>query len=133
VLLANAVAVLHAVAVLFMLIGGLMALRRPWLLLIHAPLSLAILGVNLVGADCPLTDLELWLRARAGAPRYDGGFLGHYLLQPLGLDVGAADTRIGIYTVALGLNGLAYAVLVARSLRRRSRAAPIECLGGRPS
>jgi hypothetical protein len=132
VLLAHAVAVLHALAVLFMLTGALFALRRPRLLLVHAPLSLAILGINLVGADCPVTDLELWLRARAGMPGYDGGFLGHYLFQPLGLDVGAGDTQIGIYTVALGLNGLAYAVLATRAFRRRSRGADTRAGAERP-
>jgi hypothetical protein len=119
-LLANAVAVLHAVAVLFMLTGALIALRRPRLLLVHAPLSLAFLGVNLAGADCPLTDLELSLRAAAGAPGYADGFLAHYLFQPLDLDAGAAGTQVGIYTVALCLNGLAYAVLAARAFRRRA-------------
>jgi hypothetical protein len=122
-LLAWAVAVLHGAAVLFMLTGALAALRWPRVLLLHAPVSLAILGVNLAGADCPLTDLELWLRERAGAPAYDGGFLGHYLFQPLGLDVQAAGTQAGIYAVAFGLNAVGYGLLVARS-RRSARPVP---------
>jgi Protein of Unknown function (DUF2784) len=117
VLLADAVAVVHGLAVLFMLAGGLIALRRPWVLAVHAPLALAILGVNLTGADCPLTTLELWLRETAGAPGYDGGFLGHYLFEPRGLDEAAASTQIGIYSVALGLNALAYALLALRFRR----------------
>lgn len=129
-LLASAVALLHAAAVLFMLAGALLALRWPRLVLLHAPVALVILGVNLAGADCPLTDLELWLRERAGAPVYTGGFLGHHLFGPLGLDVDATGTQVGIYAVALGLNALGYGLLLARSgpaISRTSAPAP-----GRP-
>ncbi|MGY1724659.1 DUF2784 domain-containing protein [Blastococcus sp. SYSU DS0533] len=115
-LLANAVALVHAAAVLFMLAGALLALRRPRLVLLHAPVALVVLGVNLAGADCPLTDLELWLRGRAGAPGYEGGFLGHYLFEPLGLDVDAAGTQLGIYAVAFGLNAVGYGLLAARAV-----------------
>ena len=50
-LLANAVALLHAAAVLFMLTGSLLALRWPRLLWLHVPVSLAILGLYLTGSD----------------------------------------------------------------------------------
>jgi len=66
VLTAGAVAVVHAAAVLFMLTGGLLALRCPRLVAAHAPVAVAILAVNLAGADCPLTVLEVRLRAAAG-------------------------------------------------------------------
>ena len=123
VLLAGGVAVLHGAAVLFMLTGSLMAVRRSRVLLLHAPLSAAILGVNLAGADCPLTTVELWLRVRAGEPAYRGGFLGHYLFGPLGLDVAAVGTQLGIYAVAFGLNALGYGLVVTRVVRRRVRVA----------
>ena len=113
-ILASGVAVVHGLAVLFMLTGALLALRWPRLVLLHAPVALAILAVNLAGADCPLTDLELALRERAGAGAYAGGFLGHYVFEPLGLDVRAAGTQLGIYATALGLNAVAYGLLAAR-------------------
>jgi hypothetical protein len=119
-LLADAVAVVHGAAVLLMLTGALIARRRPRVLLVHAPVSLAILGVNLAGADCPLTTLDLWLRERAGDPGYRGGFLGHYLFERLGIDVTATGTQLGIYTVAVGLNALGYGMLVGRAIRRRT-------------
>ncbi len=114
-LLANAVAVLHGAAVLFMLTGALLALRWPRLLLLHVPVALAILAVNLAGADCPLTDLELALREWAGGAPYEGGFLGHYFYAPLGLDVRDGAVQLGTYVVAFGLNALGYGLLVARS------------------
>ena len=113
-LLANAVAVLHAAAVLFMLTGALAALRWPRLVLVHAPVALAILAVNLAGADCPLTTLELLVRERAGAAAYDGGFLAHYLFGPLGLDVRAATPQAGIYATAVRPNVVGYGLLAHR-------------------
>ena len=119
-LLADAVAALHAAAVLFMLTGALAALRFPRLLLLHVPVALVILAVNLAGADCPLTTLELHLRDRAGVPRYDGGFLGHYVFGPVGIDVRAQATQAGIYALAIGLNALGYGVLGLRAVRTSS-------------
>jgi hypothetical protein len=121
VLLATAVAVLHGAAVLLMLTGALLALRWPRLVAVHVPVAVAILAVNLAGADCPLTAWELDLRADAGLPAYTGGFLGHYFFAPLGLDVHSTAVRIGVYTVALGLNAVGYGLLLARAHRRRVR------------
>jgi Protein of Unknown function (DUF2784) len=118
--LADAVAVVHGVVVLVMLTGALVALRRPRFVLLHAPVAIAVLAVNVAGADCPLTDLELELRRRAGQPRYTGGFLGHHVFAPLGLDISATGTQIGIYTVAVGLNVVGYTLLVRGMTSRRN-------------
>jgi hypothetical protein len=124
VLLANAVAVLHAAAVLFMLTGSLLALRWPWLLWLHIPVSLAILGLYLTGSDCPLTDRELALRERAGQPGYTGGFIGHYVTEPLGFPIHATSTQVGIYVLAFLPNLIGYGLLLARHLRSRAPARP---------
>jgi hypothetical protein len=118
VVLAHLVAVVHGLAVVLMLTGALVALRHPGFLLVHAPVAAAILAVNLAGAPCPLTDLELALRERAGAEPYTGGFLGHYALAPVGLDVAGPAVQAGIYTVALVPNVLGYGLLAARRLSR---------------
>jgi len=118
VLLANAVAVLHAAAVLVMLTGSLLALRWLRVLWLHVPVSLAILGLYLTGSDCPLTTLELSLREASGVPGYTGGFIGHYITEPLGFPIAAASTQLGIYVVAFLPNVIGYGLL-ARQLRRR--------------
>jgi hypothetical protein len=117
---AHAVAVGHGLAVVLMLTGALLALRRPQLLLVHVPVAGAILAVNLAGAPCPLTELELALRERAGAEPYAGGFLGHYVCAPLGLEVGSPGVQAGIYTVALVPNVVGYGLLAARAFSSRS-------------
>jgi len=120
VLLADAVALLHAAAVLFMLTGSLIALRWPRVLWLHVPVAVAILGIYLTGSDCPLTSLELNLREQAGEPAYSGGFIGHYVTEPLGFPITATSTQIGIYAVAFLPNLIGYGLLASRRLRRRA-------------
>ena len=117
-LLASAVALLHASAVLFMLTGSLIALRWPRVLWVHVPVAVAILGIYLTGSDCPLTSLELNLREQAGEPAYTGGFIGHYVTEPLGFPIHATSTQVGIYVVAILPNVVGYGLLAMRASRR---------------
>src|SRR3712207_8852866 len=87
-----------------MVTGALVALRRPRFLLVHAPVAAAILAVHLAGAPCPLTELELALRERAGGGAYTRGFLGHHALATLGLGVGSPALPRGSYTGPLDAN-----------------------------
>ena len=121
VLSAALVAALHGLAVAFMLTGSLLALRWPRVLWVHVPVALAILGIYLTGSDCPLTTWELALRAAAGEPGYEGGFIGHYITDPLGFPIEATSTQIGVYVVAFLPNLIGYGLLAARS-RARARA-----------
>ena len=123
VLLADTVAVVHGAAVLLMLTGAVVALWRPWVLWVHVPVSLAILAVNLTGEPCPLTVLELELRSRVGGAVYDGGYLGHYVFAPMGLDVASPSVQAAIYTVAVTPNVLAFGLLALRGRHRRTRLA----------
>ena len=118
-LLANAVAVLHAATVLFMLTGSLLALRWPRVLWLHVPVALAILALYATGSDCPLTDWELALRDAAGEPGYRGGFIGHYVTEPLGAPIEAPSTQAAIYSTAVTLNVVGYGVLAQRLTRRK--------------
>lgn len=91
--LANAVLILHVGIVLF-IIGGLgltlagAALRWRWVrnFYFRALHLLAIAYVAMeawLGIVCPLTTLELWLRARAGQAVYDGDFIAFWLRKLL--------------------------------------------------
>ena len=118
-LLVVLVIALHAAAIAFMLTGGLLALRRPWVLWFHIPISVAILALFASRTACPITDLERWLRARAGMPGYgDGGYIGHYTLRPFGIDVATTGAQVLLYTLAVTPNVVAYSVHVGRLVRR---------------
>ena len=118
--LAGAVAVVHLLAVALMLSGALLALRWPRLLPPHLLVAGAILAVNLAGADCPLTDLEQWLRAAAGEASYSGGYIAHYLVEPWHPAGMTPAVSQAVYAVALAPNALAAVLFAVRAGRRRS-------------
>ncbi len=127
------VAVLHGLAVVLMVTGALLALRWPQVLWVHVPVALAILVLYATNSDCPLTTLELWLRELAGEPGYRGGFLGHYVTEPMGFPIRATSTQVGIYVTALVPNVVGYGLLAARVRHARSTSVPEqETVSGRP-
>ena len=116
-ILADVVAVFHLAVVLFMLTGGLLAWRWPRLVWVHAPVALVILAINLAGAACPVTDLELHLRRLAGEAGYADGFIAHYLVDPVHSAGLTPGVRMIIYAIAIIPNAVAYSVIFARHAR----------------
>lgn len=110
-LLAYAVAALHAAAVVLLLTGALLALRWRRVVPVHASVAAVVAAVHVTGSDCPLTSWERALRESAGAG-YDGGFLDHYLFGPLGLADHPA-LQLGTYAVVLVPNLVGYGLLLA--------------------
>ena len=88
-LLADAVLVLHAGIVLFV-VGGLLLVvlgnwrgwpwvNRPWFRLAHLAAITVVVAESWLGLTCPLTTLEWWLRARAGVAPYESSFIAYWL------------------------------------------------------
>ncbi len=119
--LANAVLLLHAGFVAFVVTGGLGVARWPRLAWLHLPAALWGAALEMAGWICPLTPLENRLRQRAGLAGYSGGFVEHYLvplIYPQGL-TGGAQRVLGLFVVVV--NVAVYAAVIAR---RRRRAPP---------
>ncbi|HEX9941909.1 MAG TPA: DUF2784 domain-containing protein [Thermoanaerobaculia bacterium] len=115
--LADVVVVLHALFVLFVVLGGLFALRWPRAAWLHLPAALWGAGIEFVQGICPLTPLENRLRHLGGEAGYSGGFVEHYvlpMLYPAGLGRGV-QLGLGVFVVVL--NVAVYAVVWRR--RRR--------------
>jgi len=76
---ADCILLLHLTFTLFIVLGGLLVLRRPSLLWAH--LAAVLWGVAVEWADwiCPLTPLENYLRNKGGEAGYAGGFIEHYV------------------------------------------------------
>lgn len=86
--LAGLVVAVHFAYLAVLMFGGLAAWRWRRLLGPHLVAVAWGLGSVLLRYDCPLTSLELHLRARAGQGTYEEGFLRHYVrgvLYPEGL------------------------------------------------
>jgi len=121
--LADGVLVVHLAFVLFVVFGGLLALRWPRVAWVHVPVALYGAIIEYVGFVCPLTPLEIWLRERGGGAGYEGGFIEHYItaaLYPAGL---TRDLQLVLGTGVLVLNAIVYGFLLRRRRRRAGRRA----------
>jgi hypothetical protein len=115
--LADLVVLLHTGFVLFVVLGGLLALRWPRAVWLHLPAALWGAGIEFLAGVCPLTPLENHLRHLGGEAGYAGGFVEHYILPvlyPAGLTRGL-QLAIGTFVVAFNL------VIYTRIWRRARR------------
>jgi len=78
-LLADAVVVLHFTFVVFVVLGGFLALRWRWVWWPHLAAVAYGAGIVLIGWSCPLTDLERALREAGGDEPSTRGFVERYL------------------------------------------------------
>lgn len=125
--LAAAVAVaLHMAYIVFVLAGGFAAWKWPRLLRLHLPFLGVSAALALTGLDCPLTGVEKGLRRLAGEVPYDGGFVSHYIVEPIHAAGTTPSVRTGLRVAVISLTVVAYLGLV---VRRRSSAtrAPASC------
>ncbi len=115
--LADALVAFHAGFILFVCLGGLLVLRWPRLLWLHLPCAAWGVLVELMGWVCFLTPLENELRRQAGLAGYEGGFIENYVIPVVYPERLTRAIQIGAGLLALGLNAIAYSVLLSR--RRR--------------
>ena len=87
--LADLVFLLHIVFILFVLFGGLLALRWRRVPMAHLPAAAWGAAVEFFGWTCPLTPLEDALRRAGGSTASSVGFIERYLVPivyPAALD-----------------------------------------------
>lgn len=98
-LLADLTLLLHVMVVAFVIFGLVMTLlggalrwnwvRNPWFRLAHLICIGVVVAQAWAGVICPLTTLEMWLRAKAGDYTYSGSFIAHWLTNLLYYDLPA--------------------------------------------
>jgi hypothetical protein len=121
-ILADLVVGVHVLFVVFVLAGGLLALRWPWVAAAHLPAAVWGALIEFRGWICPLTPLEKSLRASAGQAGYEGGFIDHYLLPvlyPAGLTRGV---QLVLGSLVIAVNVVVYGLLLWRRARAGSTA-----------
>jgi hypothetical protein len=116
-LLADLVVLLHSGFVLFVVLGGLLALRWPRAAWAHLPAALWGAGIEFAAGICPLTPLENHLRRLGGEAGYTGGFVEHYVLPILYPDGLTRGVQLALGTFVLVLNIVVY-VIVWRRLHK---------------
>ncbi len=113
-ILADLVVGVHALFVVFVVVGGLLALRWPWVAAVHLPAAVWGALIEFRGWICPLTPLEQSLRASAGQAGYEGGFIEHYLLPvlyPAGL---TQSVQFVLGSLVIAVNAVVYGMLLWR-------------------
>lgn len=120
---ADLVVVVHALFVVFVVLGGLLVLRWPSLAWLHLPAAAWGAAIEFGGWVCPLTPLENSLRRAGGQAGYGGGFVEHYLLPVLYPgDMGPASRLLlGALVVAVNLAVYGRVLRRHRSARGRRR------------
>jgi hypothetical protein len=114
-LLADAVLSVHVALVLFV-IGGLVLViagnlrgwrwvNAIWFRLVHLATIAVVAAEAWLGFVCPLTTLEMWLRARADMSTYSGSFIEHWLQALL-----FWDAPPWVFVAAYSVFGLAVVV-----------------------
>lgn len=126
-LAADAVMVLHAAFVVFVVAGGLLALRWRWVAIAHLPAALYGVMIEVIGFTCPLTPLEKALRRRAGSSGYDGGFVEHYVVPVLYPGEFTPGVEVTLAAGLVAVNAAVYTVFWRRG--RRARLLTPRCSG----
>ena len=122
--LADATVVVHLAFVVFVVLGGLLVVRRPRVAWLHVPAVAWGAWVELAGWRCPLTPLENWLRTQSGATAYSSSFIEHYLLPLLYPASLSRELQWVLGGAVLLVNAVLYIVV----LRRHSRTARPGCV-----
>lgn len=124
-LLADAVVLLHLGFVVFVVLGGLLALRWPAMRWIHLPAAAWGAWIELSGGICPLTPLENALRQRAGEAAYAGDFVARYILPVLYPHALTRRIQVVLAALVVAVNLAVYWwVWVRRRFPTRARSAP---------
>lgn len=113
-LIADLLVLAHLAFIIFALLGGLLALRRRWIIFIHLPAAIWISLIEFKGWICPLTVWENHYRRAAGAAGYSESFIEHYIIPiiyPPGL---TPNIQIALGIIALAVNLLIYSLVWRR-------------------
>jgi hypothetical protein len=123
-IMADLVVGVHVLFVAFVMAGGLLVLRWPWVAALHLPAAVWGALIEFQGWVCPLTPLEKSLRASAGQAGYQGGFIEHYLLPvlyPVGL---TSRVQLILGSLVIVVNLIIYWLVLRRRRIRRGVASP---------
>jgi Protein of Unknown function (DUF2784) len=116
--LADAVLLLHALFVAWVVAGGLAVWRWPRLAWLHLPAVAWGVWIEWSGGICPLTPLEWQWRRAAGQAGHGGGFVEHYLgalIYPEGL---TREAQWLLGAIVLLVNAALYAGIWRRRARQ---------------
>jgi hypothetical protein len=123
-LLADVLVVVHLAFVIFVVAGGVLVLRAPWVAWLHVPAALWGAAISLGGYICPLTPLENSLREAGGGPAYTTGFIEHYIVPVLYPVALTRSIQVAAGLAVLVVNVVLYAIAFRSKRWSRSSSRP---------
>ncbi|MBK5355626.1 DUF2784 domain-containing protein [Pseudomonas sp. TH41] len=109
---ADGLVLFHLLFILFVLFGGLLALKWRHVIGWHLPAVAWGVIVEVFQLTCPLTHWENLMRHAAGQTGYGDGFIEHYvwpIIYPAGL---TPAIQLGLGSVVLAINVAVYVWLI---------------------
>lgn len=118
--LADLVVLLHLAFIVFVISGGLLAVKWSWIPWLHLPALFWGILLELRGWVCPLTPLENWLRQTSGGGGYPEGFVEHYVLPVVYPADLTATTQVFLALLAGAINVVVYLFVWRVRIRRHN-------------
>ena len=112
--LADALVVVHFAFIVFVVAGGLLALKRRRWILLHVPAVAWAAWTEFTATVCPLTPWENSLREVAGDAGYTEGFIEHYLIPLIYPEGLTARMQVALGLGIVALNATVYALVWRR-------------------
>lgn len=121
-LILAAIVAVHFAFVIYVVIGGFLALRWPRTILLHIVAVGWAAANGFLGVPCPLTELERVTRRAGGMPPLpDSGFISHYITGVFYPRGAATAVQLGTFAVIV-ISWVLYAAMRRRAhLVARSR------------
>jgi len=118
-ILADILVAAHFLFILFVVIGGLLVIRKPSFAWVHLPAALWGAVVEIFGWICPLTPLENHLRTLAGESVYGGDFIARYLLSLIYPENLTPSIQKGLGAGVIVINLIFYFIAFKKNRARR--------------
>lgn len=120
-ILADIVLISHFAFVVFAVFGGLLVLRRRWVVWLHLPALVWSFAVEFFHLFCPLTTLENSLRQLGGEAGYEDSFINYFVSAVLYSPISPqTQVLLGFLLVAFNLFVYFYVLRRAFVVPRRA-------------
>ncbi len=113
-LLANVIIVFHLLFIAFVVAGGLLVIRWPWVAWVHLPAAIWGAVIELTGWICPLTPLENYLRRLGGRSVYIEGFVEQYIVPVIYPSNLTATTQYVLGGLVIVINLVIYVFVIRK-------------------
>jgi hypothetical protein len=122
-LAADGVVIVHALFIVFTVLGGLLLLKWPKLMILHIPAAAwGVIVQVAVGGRCPLTPLENYFREKGLEPGIGESFIDHYVTSLIYIDEPPAWVHPTLGVLVLAVNATVYTILFVRWRKRVNEA-----------